>query len=495
VRAFPLLLVAATVLLAGCASLPSTGPSTPPPTAQSPAPSFKAVQVVHGGFEPRNAVGPDGTQWVSTQDEKGNEVVYFSKDNGTTWTKTPADPPAQPAPCCDNEIAVTPSGRVLTSIITGEPGATQLTIHYSDDGGKTWTASTGNALADQDRQWLAVGSKDPQTGQYDVYMLWHNLLSGSAQHEMLVSTSTDGGATFGPGIPIALPGSQAWNDLQCADSGGPSNIVADPRTGQVFAVFATRSSVAGGCGASATQQFEINVVAATRIWVATSTDRGTTWTDSLAVDDSTSGKIVGMQLNSGALDDAGNLYVVYPESPQPYPNYEGAAVKYVWAAKDLKKWSAPVTVENATGDGKQPGTGHLLTNVEAGAPGHVALFYLSGDGNGTSALWYPTIAVTSDGQDAAPAFTIARVGEVPAWKGTASQLMGVCNPVGDQLGPASPIANAAAGGFACPRSSDVFGQAMGADCRPTFVWYDNVRLDNATGGTYVSEQTGGPALC
>jgi hypothetical protein len=45
------------------------------------------------------------------------------------------------------------------------------------------------------------------------------------------------------------------------------------------------------------------------------------------------------------------------------------------------------------------------------------------------------------------------------------------------------------------RSSDVYGQAIGAACRPTFVWCDNVWLDNAMGGTYVSVQTGGPALC
>ena len=29
-------------------------------------------------------------------------------------------------------------------------------------------------------------------------------------------------------MPVTLPGEQAWSDLQCADSGGPSNIFVAP---------------------------------------------------------------------------------------------------------------------------------------------------------------------------------------------------------------------------------------------------------------------------
>lgn len=491
-RSLLAVLSVAAVASAGCVDLFAHAPA---PVATRPDPTllvFTSVRVDHGGFEPRVAVGPDGTHWISTQDTTGAEVVYSSPD-GVHWTKTPSDPQVS-QPCCDNEIAVTPAGRVLTSIISGGLGTTSLDIHYSDDGGKTWTASQGNAVADQDRQWLAVGAKDPGTGQYDVYMLWHNLLSGAANHEMFVSTSRDGGATFGAPVPVTPPGSPAWLDLQCADSGGPSNIFANPRTGQVYAVFGTRSSAVGGCGASVTGAFEINVVAATRVWVATSTDQGATWTDSLAVDDSAAGNIVGMQVNAGTIDNQGNVYVVYPESPQPYPNYEGAAVRYKWAPADLGHWSPALTVEPPVEGGNKAGAGHLLAHMAAGDPGKLAFFYLTGSGNGSESYWYPTVSQTVNGLDATPAFVHPYVSGLAAWKGTASALMGVCNPLGPQPFPASDV-NALLNGFACARSSDVLGQAIDLSCHATFVWYDSGQVEKSTSGTYVTSQTSGPSLC
>ena len=459
----------------------------------SATPAFTTVRVSPGGFEPRIAIGPDGTRWVSTQDVNssgstdilgsGAEVVYSSKD-GLTWTRTSSDPQVT-NPCCDNEIAISPTGRVLTSVI--DFSTININIQYSDDGGKTWTESKGNSAADQDREWLAVGGKDPVTGMNDVYMLWHNLASGAADHEMMVSTSRDNGATFGPPVPIATPNSPAWLDLQCADSGGPSNIFTNPKTGQVYAVFGTRSSALGGCGASVTGPFEINIVAATRVWVATSTDQGLTWSDSLATDDSTSGQIVGMQVNAGTVDDQGNVYLVYPESPNAYPDYNGAAVRYRWAPADLSKWSAPITVA-ASG-----GAGHILTQIAAGDPGKLSFFYLTGSGSGANAQWYPTVAQTYDGLDATPSVTEQRVSPVPAWKGTASALMGVCDPFGNVPGPLSGL-NGGTNGLVCGRSSDVLGQAIDASGYPTFTWEDDASAAGAAAGTYITEQTAGPSL-
>lgn len=461
-------------------------------SAAATPPVFTTVRATPGGFEPRIAIGPDGTHWLSTQDINatgtanilggGDQVVYSSPD-GLTWTRTPSDPQVN-NPCCDNEAAVSPTGRVFTSII--DTTTLNINIQYSDDRGKTWTQSVGNSFADQDREWLAVGTKDPVTGMNDVYMLWHNLASGAADHEMMVSTSRDNGATFGPPVPISVPGSQAWLDLQCADSGGPSNIFTNPKTGQVYAVFGTRSSVLGGCGASVTGPFEINIVAATRTWVATSSDQGTTWTDSLAVDDTPTGQIVGMQVNAGTVDDQGNVYVVYPESQKAYPDYDGAAVEYRKAPADLSKWSAPVTISG-------PGLpGHILTHIAAGDPDHLAFFYLTGQGSGANALWYPTVAETQDG---GATFVEQQVSTVPAWKGSATQLMGVCNPFGSQVSQLG-VLDGAANGLVCGRSSDVYGQAVDSFCNPTFTWAGDPNLQGtALAGTYVTTQTGGPSLC
>ncbi|MHB8571746.1 MAG: sialidase family protein [Candidatus Dormibacteria bacterium] len=460
------------------------------------APPFTTTLIDPGGFEPRIAAAPGGRLWVGTQDAgtvgavnvgsgAGHEAVLSSGDSGVTWRRTPSAPVPSQSPCCDNDIIVTRTGRVIASII--DLTAADFDVQYTDDGGETWHPSSGVKYGDQDREWLAAGPDDPTTHLPTVYMLWHNLASGAADHEMFVSTSHDNGATFGTPVPTTPAGSPAWLDLQCADSGGPSNIFTNPRTGDVYAVFGTRSSQLGGCGASALGAFEINIVAATRVWVARSTDGGATWTDSLAVDDSQAGNIVGMQVNAGAIDNAGNVYVVYPESPNPYPNYDGAAVRYRHAPADLSSWSAPVTVAPAGGPG------HILTYMVAGDPGKLGFFYLAGSAQPSGApIWYAVSALTLDGLDAAPAITEVPLSDVPTWQGTASNLMGICNPVGGSQAPPFDLVNGAANNQ-CPRSSDVLGMTLDQNCHFSDVWYAS-SLAAQRQGTYVSTQSGGPAL-
>ncbi|MHB8572534.1 MAG: sialidase family protein [Candidatus Dormibacteria bacterium] len=457
-----------------------------PLTANPAGLSFTDAQVTTGGFEPRIAVGPGGRRWLGTQDPLGNEQVFSSTD-GASWHATPLKPPGGAGGCCDNDMVVTRTGRVIAAIISRN---LNFDIEYSDDGGETWSTSQLTGLADQDREWLAVGPDDASTGLPTVYMLWHNLVTGSADHEMLVSTSKDNGATFGPPIPVTTPGNQAWLDLQCADSGGPSNIFVNPRSGQVYALFGTRSSTLGGCGASALGPFEINVVAATRAWVATSTDEGMTWSDSLAVDDSATGNIVGAQLQAGAVDAGGNVYVLYPESPNPYPDYNGAAMKYVHADAAMTHWSRPVTVA-APG-----GVGHTLPYIVAGDPGHLGIFYMTGydPGDGSGPQWFPEAAVTTDGLDAGPTISENWLANIPTWSGTESQVMGYCAPYGSSQQPPADILNALGQGFTCGRGSDVLGMSLDSQCHFMVTWYASPAVAGPDAGTHVSTQSGGPAL-
>jgi len=450
-----------------------------------------------GGTEPRVTVTPDGRRWVISN-QNGTAVVYGSSD-GVHWTRTASDPSDQVVPTIDVDIVSTRTGRLIATELDFDGPA--IVTSYSDDYGATWTPSSsfstapadGTEYADQDRPWLAVGPDDASTHQPRVYLLFHNLFSGAASHNMYVATSTDGGASFGPPIPTTIPGDQAWLDLQCADSGGPSNLVVNQKTGQIYAVFGTRSSAGGGCGASVTGSFEINVVAATRVWVATATpDSATTpggWTQSLAVDDNASGQIVGMQLAPGALDNSGNIYVFYPESPNAYPDYDGAAVRYVHAPADMSAWSAPVTVAPAGG------AGHLLPHIVAGDPGKLDFAYFTGvaQSGGDKPLWYMTVAQTLDGLSASPHIVERRVSEIATYQWTASQMMGACGS-----GPAAGVEN----GFDCSRSTDVWGIALDAQCRAVVTWpvqsdgSDGATKDaKTTQGTYVAVQTGGPSLC
>jgi hypothetical protein len=451
------LLLAALVALALGASPSLAGPDRPRFTTTHLPGTAKSA-------EPRVTVAPDGTRWAVTSGPGSTEWVFRSKD-GIHWAKVPT-PPGQTSPTIDVDVAALPSGRIITSEL--DFAGINFINTYTDDRGETWQSSVGATFADTDRQWFAVGPNNT------VYLLWHNLLSGTLQHQMWVQTSTDGGATFLPPVPVTHPGMESYLDLQCADSGGPSGISVNQKTGQVYVFFGTRHSVAGGCAA---QPPEVNIVAATRAWVVTAPAADTTnplaWKESLAVDRSGTGQIVGMQMQGGTLDDAGNVYVAYPESPRAYPDYNGAAIKLVHAPADLSSWSKPITVVAGGG------AGHILPLVVAGDAGKVAVTYYTGLPDKT---WRSDVAFILDALSAKPRkVTHTRFSQVEVEKGTASELMGAC------LSGATAVAS----GFTCDRSTDVNGIAMDKCGRVIAVWPSQT---GEAPGTYVSQQTGGPRL-
>lgn len=463
-RRLPALAVLGLALLApGLTSLAATPSSSP---------AFTTVRLdgSSGSSEPRAAVSDKGVHWITTSATDGSEKVYRSLD-GVSW-KPVTTPGNQTDPTTDVDVVVLPSGRVLTSEL--DFAGINVITHYSDDQGKTWVQSQGTTYADTDRQWFAVGPQVPGEPGPRVYMLFHNLLSGTLQHNMFVATSTDGGASFGVPVPVALPPQQDYLDLQCADSGGPSNVFVDQRTGKVSVVFGTRSSPVGGCAAS---PVEVNVVAANRIWVVSAdADKATVpggWTPSLAVDDTAAGRITGMQLAPGAVGDDGTYYVAYPESLHDYPDYDGAAIKVVHS-RDLKTWSAPLTVA-ASG-----GTGNILPHVVAGSAGRIGLAWYHGNSDKT---WSSYAAVVPDALSAHPHVQAVQLSDVVVEKGTASELMGAC------LQGQTATLN----GFACGRSTDVNGIAMDRCGRMLLTWPAQAGL-KATDATYASQQTGGTRL-
>ena len=451
--------------------------------ASATTPRFTTVELKNsaGQSEPRLTVVPSGRVFVDTNDKSsGTEVVYASGPWRRSWRRTETNPPNQSKPTTDVDIVSTPTGRLIASEL--DFGGVNFRTAYSDDRGKTWTASTGTTYADTDRQWLAVGPKDAQTHQYRVYLLFHNLLSGTAQHNMFVATSTDGGKTFGTPVPVSIPGQQDYADLQCADSGGPSNIFTD-RAGRVFVVFGTRSSNSPLSGCSA-QPPEINVVAANRVWVVTAPASKTRtvggWTPHLAVNDSTApAHIVGMQLAPGAIDSAGNVYVAYPESIHDYPDYNGAAIKVVHAnVRNLNRWSRPSVVAPAG----LPG--NVLPLIAAGGRGRIDVSWYHGVRvPGHRPNWFAYMAQSLNALSAHPVWRRVRLsGVITERHQTASQLMGACNN-----GSGSTL-----NGFECSRSTDVNGIALDRCGRLLLAWPAQAGLK--TDGTYVSQQVGGPRL-
>ncbi len=459
-----------------------------PATATPPRLGFTTVKLPHsyGASEPRATVTPDGTRYVVTNGRTetdlgfGLETVYRSAD-GLHWAPTPGQPTDQTEPTTDVDIIATSAGRLVTSEL--DYAGINFRTDYSDDGGKTWQQSAGNTYADTDRQWYAAGPPDPETHQPRVYLLFHNLLTGTAQHNMWVATSTDGGASFGPPVPVSIPGQQDYADLQCADSGGPSGIFADQRTGRVYVVFGTRSSDSPLAGCTA-QPTEVNVVAANRVWVvsADAADTATVgaWTPHLAVNDTgPPAHIVGMQLAPGAVDAAGNVYVAYPESVHDYPDYDGAAIKVVHAGPDdLDHWSRPTVVARAGGPG------NVLPHIVAGAAGRVGVAWYHGVAvKGQQPDWYSYAAQSLDALSDSPHWQQVRLSPVIAeHDATASDLMGAC-----MQGQEATL-----NGFACSRSTDVNGIALDRCGGLVVAWPAQAGME--TDATYVSQQTAGPTL-
>jgi hypothetical protein len=486
-----------------------------PAAASADPPSFNTVKIAPGNeadtwVEPRIATGPDGALWAVTNDKDGTAIVLVSHDGGKSFQKTDSTIPGQASPSPDVDVVVLPTGRVIATEL--DRGGVNFPTAYSDDGGKTFTSSLGsNTLADQDRQWLTAGPPDKDTHKSPVYLLFHNLVSGNGQHNMFVARSDDEGASFGPPVPITLPGDAAYNDLQCADSGGPSTIFVNQNDGTVYAEFTTRGTPIqgvgelGGCATPASgQPIEFNIVAGTRVWFAQSKDGGVTWTKSLPVDDAATGQIVSMQVAYAGLDTAGNVYVAYPESPlgRKFPDYSGAGVKFKWAhpADDAAnlKWSPARTF--APADPSAPG--HVLVHMTVGDPGQLMGAYWTGEARaGKDPAWYMTAAQTANGLSDDPTVTETRISGIPTDGGTATTLMGACR---DDLGPFQGIFN----GLICNRSPDVWGVTVDHACMTSIVWPavdvrddpgstddDKTAVAGSDPGTYVSTQTGGPSLC
>jgi hypothetical protein len=427
-----------------------------------------------GGTEPQVAVAADGTRYVmtgaNTTGSSGSIRVFRSVDGGP-WRPTPAQLPG--VRVAGPDVAIVTSGRRVIAL-EEDSLALSLVVAWSDDRGASWTASQGlPQLADQDRPWLAVGPHGVVT------LLFHNGFSSNATHNMYVETSTDNGATFGAPVPVTLPGTAAWLDLQCADSGGPSALLANPRTGRLYAVWGSRHGPVGGCGVNPPTPFTL--VPATRVWVATSpTGAAGTWTSSLAVDDSAGGNVVGMQLSPAALDAAGRLWLAWTTPPRAFPDDSGAGISVRSADPLLQHWSAPRVVVAP----HQPGA--LLAQLVAGDADRLGLLYLSGSG----VRWYPHAAVVSP-----TSVSDVLLSRVPSYKGTATDLEGSgCDP------STSPVGVVENNPVTCVRAADVVGLAVDRQCRLVATWPSlspatSSVIGVSTDATYVATQTAGPRVC
>jgi hypothetical protein len=428
-----------------------------------------------GGTEPRLAVGAGKQMWAITNDAETGQPSVFGAKDGTSWARTAGDFPA--GGFSDSELVITPGGRLIG--VAPDSTGLGLVVAYSDDRGRTWQTATGADFVDQDRPWLAVGPVDPVTHEPAVYLLFHNVVTGPVLHNMFVATSTDGGRSFGPPVAVALPGTEAYNDLQCAP-GKPSGIAVDPNTGQIYISFGTRSSAVGGCG-SLFGTPEISLVGETRVWVATSPDASAgSWETHMAVD--AGSRMVSASYEPITVDPSGDVYVAYAQTADAYPDFSRASVRYVWSRAGAKAWSKPVTV--VSGDP----VGHYDPSIVAAGRGNLGLAYYTGvPRDNAPPLWYVDVAIVRNAEATSPDVRDARVADLPAYAGTPDAMAGSCG---------TGIASGIESGLLCAGAARVWGLALDTRCR-LVVAFPTVRNDGpgSNPGTFVATQDSGPTVC
>lgn len=210
--------------------------------------------------------------------------VNASLDGGRTWTKTlpngfipgitkyTNDPSVAGTGSYDYggdpAVAFSPDGRTAYFACFGYQGTppygVTLRLSRSTDGGITWTPGGSGAPLTLVSNFTGNGQAKGSTGQFPdhesmhvaadgtIYIPWAQFTGLSSHSPIYVSTSTDGGASFGPPVKVTSGSVRSDQDAR---------LVTDPATGSAYLTF--DNSVQGGKG--------------TAMFVSRSTDRGATW--------------------------------------------------------------------------------------------------------------------------------------------------------------------------------------------------------------------------
>jgi hypothetical protein len=251
-----------------------------------------------GAFDPMTAIGPDGRIYVmhavigrnmgsglaaGTSREKATIQIWSSTDDGLTW-EGPAELESPLAPDHPRMVVDNSNGphRGRLYVAWNEVSDTLLDqkyhifLHYSDDGGKTFSkprlldAQDNGKLVTTEPVVLSDGTLLVTYYQY----FWPLSDARNDAQPFYILRSTDGGTTFGEPEHVFSVGSSAWRHLR-RDFGRAFTlpiILADTSASSPYRdrVYAVWDDVRGG---------ESN------IWFVRSDDKGRTWGEPARLND------------------------------------------------------------------------------------------------------------------------------------------------------------------------------------------------------------------
>jgi hypothetical protein len=415
--------------------------------------------------EPSIAVADDNKHVaVCVPGGAGETSVWYSADEGRTFGTSHTNSDNGGGDC---ELDYLPNGTLLNVDLEISDSA----VRYSKDFGKTW-AGDQTAGIEQDRQWLAH-SKDGKT----VYLVYHDFV---AEGEFYAQ-SNDGGMTW----PTADAAHPVNGPDQVAPGGATTPAKGDPASfidqgGNTF----SGPMLISPDGRDTYVMYSIsdlgtNLTSGTPpygptrgIVVAHKGAEDTLFTNKYAVT-STDGKATnGAIFPWGAVDNAGNVYVLFNSdkgSPGHFHTY------YVFSTDKAKTWSDPVKVDGAPlGEGAQ-----IYSTGDGGAAGVLDIAWYGTDkaisADDPTAVWQVHFAQVRNATSSAPQITRQVVTADPIHKGDICLNGLLCILGGDRS------------------LLDFFELQIGPDGLANIAYADNTGWDDVKGHVVFAKQTSGPS--
>ena len=358
----------------------SAPPAPPPPTPVRFGPDTQlsvATPGLHDFVEPTIAASPlDPRNLVAGffgETGKFPSSCFFrsSRDGGTTWApggmlavKTPDDL------CADPSLAADSAGTFYYAYLDLSPGATDLRVARSTDGGATFPESTvvvasgtTSAGPNPDKDWIAVDTQRNSKYRGTIYLTYTDVASGATRIAIVISRNA--GRSWS--APVAISPAVPFTDPIVEVAEGSLPVVAPDGTVFVFYLHANQQTMRSS------------------IRFVKSTDGGKSWSqpaDAAAdlptpglfftLDDGSPGfgsdalaGFLAWSYPAAAIAPDGALYVAWTDFPQgscttlvrdgyrPTPACTNADVRLAVSRDVGRSWSAPVKVSDESGQTDQ----------------------------------------------------------------------------------------------------------------------------------------------